>query len=165
MIKVAVSSCLYGDKVRYNGKDNLDEDLIKLLKDCEIIKICPEILGGLGVPRNSCEINISTQKVIDNFGNDFTKEFELGAKKALNIIKACDFAVLKSRSPSCGKEKIYDGSFSKKLIDANGKTVQVLFKNDIIVFTENEKEDIKEFLRESGEFSGFDNFNRKQKKI
>ena len=130
---ILVSACLIGEKCKYNGGDNYSEKLMEFLKGKEYIAICPEVLGGLPTPRTSCEI--IRGRVIDQNGVDKTMEYEKGAERALKIAleKGCKLAILQTRSPSCGKGKIYDGTFSKRLIVGDGKTVQLLEKNGIEV--------------------------------
>lgn len=130
---ILVSACLIGEKCKYNGGDNYSEKLMEFLKGKEYIAICPEVLGGLPTPRTSCEI--IRGRVIDQNGVDKTMEYEKGAEQALQIAleKGCKLAILQTRSPSCGKGKIYDGTFSKRLIVGDGKTVQLLEKNGIEV--------------------------------
>lgn len=130
---ILVSACLIGEKCKYNGGDNYSEKLMEFLKGKEYVAICPEVLGGLPIPRTSCEI--IRGRVIDQNGVDKTMEYEKGAEQALKIAleKGCKLAILQTRSPSCGKGKIYDGTFSKRLIVGDGKTVQLLEKNGIEV--------------------------------
>lgn len=132
-MKIGVSACLLGKNVKYNGKNNFSPELVEKLKDAEIIDICPEVLGGLSVPRDPAEI--VDGEVVTNKGVSVDYEFRNGAKKALDIIKKekVDLVVLQSRSPSCGKGKIYDGTFSSKLIDGDGIFVRLLEENSIKV--------------------------------
>lgn len=143
-MNILISACLCGDKVRYDGKDNFLEDFFEKDLGINFIKVCPEVEGGLSVPRNPCEIK--NNKVIDKNKKDLTIFFEQGAKIALkkcldNDIKV---ALLKAKSPSCGNDFIYDGSFSRKLVAGQGISVRLLRKNNIKVF--NEKQ-INEFLQ------------------
>ena len=112
-----VSACLAGIKCRYDGKDNENNDIIKLVKEGKAIPVCPEVLGGLPIPRVPCEIiedKSGKLKVINKEGKDCTLEFLQGAQKALAIaeVVGADTAILKSKSPSCGCGKIYDGKTS-----------------------------------------------------
>ncbi|MCR2045069.1 DUF523 domain-containing protein [Anaerosalibacter massiliensis] len=137
-----VSACLAGIKCRYDGKDNENNDIIKLIKEGKAIPICPEVLGGLSIPRVPCEILKDENgdiKVINKEGIDCTLEFIEGAKKALAIaeIVEADAAILKSKSPSCGCGKIYDGRFTGRLIDGDGITTKLLKENGINIYTEN----------------------------
>lgn len=143
-----VSACLCGVKCRYDGKSNLDEKVLKLLKEGKAIPICPEQLGGLKTPRLPSEIYQCSArdvlagkgKIINNEGEDVTKYFIKGALETLNIAKnsGCKKAILKSKSPSCGFKKVYDGSFKGILIDGNGITSQLLLDNGITVKTEKD---------------------------
>ena len=112
-MKVAVSSCLLGINCKYSGGNNYHDELNRWLKDHEITAVCPEVLGGLPVPRASCEIR--NEKVKTKSGDDKTKEYRRGAEKALAQVRenGCELVILQARSPSCGVCHIYDGTFSK----------------------------------------------------
>ena len=148
-MKIMVSACLLGDNVKYNGNSNLNSELVSFLKDYEIIKVCPECLGGLSIPRIPCEI--VNNKVISQDGLDFTNEYQLGANITLEIAKKNNIkvAILKERSPSCGSINIYDGTFSHTLIKGFGITAKLLMDNGITVLNEdNYKEYFKGELNE-----------------
>ena len=128
-MKIMVSACLLGQKCKYNGGDNYSEKLTAFLKGNEVIPVCPEVAGGLPVPRPSCEI---VNGIVRNkAGESADKEFRTGA--AICLQKAADekidLAVLQSRSPSCGVRQIYDGTFSGKLIEGRGIFADLLLKN------------------------------------
>ena len=144
MNNVLISACLFGEKCRYDGKDNLIEKLDEIKKICNPIPVCPEVLGGLETPRNPSEI--VGGKVISNVGKDVTDEYTKGAKIALEtaLENDCKIALMKAKSPSCGSGKIYDGSFSRTLADGDGITARLLKENGIKVFNETE---IYEFLK------------------
>ena len=135
-MKIAVSSCLLGINCKYNGKSNYNEEIIKLKEKYEIIPICPEVLGGLPTPRIPSEI--INNKVINQEGIDVTKNYIDGANKALQILKDNNIkiAILKSKSPSCGKGEIYDGTFSHTIVEGNGITTQLFSDNNIVVYNE-----------------------------
>lgn len=138
-----VSSCLAGFNCRYDGKNSENKVIVELINKGEAIAVCPEQVGGLPTPRESCEIFIDEsghKKVIRKTGEDFTEEFLEGAKKTLAIAKAIGTkkAILKSKSPSCGCGLIYDGTFSGKLIEGNGLTAELLIENGIEVYTEDD---------------------------
>ena len=128
-MKVMVSACLLGEKCKYNGGDNYSEKLTDYIKDKEVISVCPELDGGLGVPRDPCEI--ADGRVITSSGDDVDIEFRDGASKCveLAISEDIDLAILQSRSPSCGVNQIYDGSFSGKLIEGSGVFASLLKEN------------------------------------
>ena len=128
---VAVSACLLGENCKYDGRNNFNSKISTLLADKKYVAVCPEVLGGLSIPRKPCEIKDG--KVISNDGSDVTAFFEAGALKALKIIQesGADTALLQPRSPSCGSVQIYDGSFSKRLVDGQGIFAKLLSANGI----------------------------------
>jgi uncharacterized protein YbbK (DUF523 family) len=134
--KILVSACLLGINCKYDGTSNKNEKILKLAKDFILIPVCPEILGGLPTPREPAEQK--GNRVITKSGKDVTKYFEKGAKEVLKICKILKIkkAILKQKSPSCGCGKIYDGTFSGKLIRGDGVTARLLKENKIQVFSE-----------------------------
>jgi len=136
--RILVSACLLGEKVRYDGNDNYVEGLERLKADYDLIPLCPEVLGGLSVPRDPAEI--SCGRILTNKGKDVTAQFLLGAKDVLDFCLKNNIhkAIMKDRSPSCGKGRIYDGSFSNRLVEGNGVTVELLQRNHIKVYSEEE---------------------------
>ena len=128
-MKIMVSACLLGQKCKYNGGDNYCESLMDFLKGHEVIPVCPEVAGGLPVPRPSCEIVDGI--VMNKAGESADREFRTGAglclKKAID--ERIDLAILQSRSPSCGVNQIYDGTFSGKLIEGRGIFADLLMQN------------------------------------
>lgn len=145
-MKIMVSACLLGDNVKYNGGNNKNDELIAFLKDYEVIKVCPEIFGGLSTPRDPSEI--INNKVFTINRVDVTNEFMEGAKKTLKIAKENDvkIAILKKNSPSCGSNSIYDGTFSHNIVEGNGITAKLLKENGIIVFDEENYKNIKKII-------------------
>lgn len=133
-----VSACLCGEKVRYDGKSNIKKKIKKLVEEGKAIMICPEIEGGLPVPRHPCEIQ--NNKVINNNGEDKTLNFNKGAEKTLHLCKKYNIkkAILKEKSPSCGSNLIYDGTFSKTLIPGKGITAKLLEEKGIQVISDEE---------------------------
>jgi len=110
----------------------------ELVMEGELLPVCPEVLGGLPIPRTPCEIR--NGRVMTREGNDVTQQFYDGSKKTLEIAKAAGAkkAFLKQRSPSCGCGKIYDGSFSGTIIPSDGITAALLKQNGIAIFTEED---------------------------
>lgn len=133
-----VSACLTGVECRWDEKSRPCEKVIEMIKKGEAIPVCPEQLGGLSTPRTPSEQK--GDNVFDAKGNDVTKQFYKGACEALKIAKLanCSEAITKSKSPSCGCGKIYDGSFSDTLIDGDGVFVRLLKENGIKVLTEKD---------------------------
>ena len=138
MEKILISACLVGEKVSYNGKSNYSPKIQELLKKYELIPFCPEVEGGLSIPRSPCEIY--KDKVISKEGNNFTNEYFYGARKALNICNylGIKIAILKDRSPSCGSKVIHDGSFTTKVIPGMGITAKMLKEKGIKVLSEED---------------------------
>ena len=139
---IFVSGCLVGINCKYNGGNNYDERIFNLVKEGKAIPICPEQLGGLKTPRNPAEIQEKDglRKVVTCEDEDVTNEYIRGAEEVLKLAKELDIkeAILQPRSPSCGKGLIYDGTFSKKKIDGNGMTADLLIKNGIDVYMPDE---------------------------
>ncbi len=144
-----VSACLAGIKCRYDGKSSENEFVMNLIKEGKAIAVCPELLGGLKTPRPACEVTIDTdgnRKVVTKDGRDYSKEFQDGARKTLELAKNKDItkAILKSKSPSCGCGLIHDGSFTGTMIEGNGLTADLLLKSGLKVFTDKQ---IDEFMK------------------
>lgn len=140
---IIISSCLCGINCKYNGENNFNKKLLEMVNNGEATPVCPEQLGGLKTPRVPAEITKDENgniKVITKDGKDVTEEYNLGAKRALEIAKilGAKKAIMQRRSPSCGYKKIYDGSFSKNLVDGNGITVDLFLKNGIEVVSDEE---------------------------
>ena len=132
-MKILVSACLAGDDCKYNGGNNYNEKLAEYVKDNEVIKVCPEVLGGLPIPRKPGEIVGGIVRNED--GTSVDREYREGAEKALKIAlkNEVDVAILQSRSPSCGVKEIYDGTFSKTKIPGHGVFAGMLIENGIRV--------------------------------
>ncbi len=130
-MKLLVSACLLGVCCRYNGEGELDPSIAELMKEHQLIPVCPEILGGLPTPRVPAERQGG--RVVTKDGRDVTKAYEKGAEETLKLARlyGCTRAILKERSPSCGSGRIYDGTFSRKQIDGYGITAELLEKNGI----------------------------------
>ncbi|BDU50981.1 hypothetical protein HLVA_15500 [Haliovirga abyssi] len=133
--KILVSSCLLGINCKYNGGNNSRKFLKEFLKKFCIVSICPEQLGGLSTPRVPAER--FGEKVVNKKGEDVSLEFYNGAKEAGKIAKVTNakYAMLKAKSPSCGFGKIYDGSFTGRLINGNGVAADFLEKKGIKIFS------------------------------
>jgi uncharacterized protein YbbK (DUF523 family) len=140
MRKILISACLYGDVVRYDGKQILLEDplLLKWKEEGRLIPFCPEVYGGLEVPRSDCQI--LGDRVLNRIGEDVTAAFQMGATEAVRLAKVHEvaFAIMKERSPSCGSSIVYDGSFSGLKISGQGIATRELRKDGVLVISENE---------------------------
>lgn len=142
MEKVLISACLIGDKTKYDGHGNYTPKTKALLDKYELVPFCPEVEGGLSIPRVPSER--LKDRVVNEQGKDVTKYYQKGAELALNICKYLDIkiAILKETSPSCGSKEIYDGSFTHKKIKGKGFTTEYLEKNGIKVYSENEIDEL-----------------------
>lgn len=133
-MKLLVSACLLGENCKYSGGNNYTPAVEALKERFEVIPVCPEQLGGLPTPRVPSER--VGDRVLTREGMDVTEAFALGAGRTLAIAKAngAGYAVLQERSPSCGGECVYDGTFSGKLIPGQGVTAQLLAENGVKVY-------------------------------
>lgn len=150
MQKILISACLMGENVRFNGKNSKNSSKIikKWQKDGCLVVFCPEIAGGLSVPRPPAEIQPDGQ-IIAIDGSDVTAAFEQGAERAMNLCREhhIHIAILKEGSPSCGSALINDGNFSHTKISGQGITTQLLEANGVFVFSENELDRAEEQFR------------------
>lgn len=140
-MKIMVSACLLGQKCKYNGGDNYSDKVAEYVKGHEVIPVCPEVESGLPIPRTSCEIVNGV--ITDRDGVIRDKEFRIGAeiclKKAME--EKVEFAILQSRSPSCGVKQIYDGSFTGRLTDGKGVFAELLSDHGIKTIDAEELEE------------------------
>ncbi|MBE7071027.1 MAG: DUF523 domain-containing protein [Ruminococcaceae bacterium] len=130
-MKIAVSACLLGENCKYNGGNNYSTKVSEFVKGHEVISVCPEVMGGLPVPRESSEIVDGVVRHKDGMSVDeeFRKGAELALKKVLE--NGVELVILQSRSPSCSVKEVYDGSFSGKLIQGQGVFAKLLKENNI----------------------------------
>ncbi|MBT5022349.1 DUF523 domain-containing protein [Candidatus Woesearchaeota archaeon] len=135
---IIVSACLAGMKCAWDGKARSCDKVIQLVKEGKAIPLCPEQLGGLSTPRSPVEQR--DKLVVTKDGTNVSLEFNRGAQEVLKLAKLvdCKKAILKSKSPSCGSNLVYDGSFSDKLIKGDGVLAKLLKENGIEVLTEKE---------------------------
>ena len=136
--KILVSACLAGQYCRWDGGTNLVAEIRDLVDSGRAVTVCPEVSGGLPTPRLPSER--LGAGVINSAGADVTAQFRKGAEEALRICLAhgCRLAVLKAKSPSCGKGVIHNGRFDGGLVPGNGVSAQLLMDHGIEVLTENE---------------------------
>ncbi|MEH6344243.1 MAG: DUF523 domain-containing protein [Bermanella sp.] len=171
MEKILISACLLGEPVRYDGKSLKQQDawLDRWKLENRLLAFCPEVAGGLSTPRDAAEIIVkdsakedglsvdgsdvlnSRAQVKTQNGMDVSSEFIKGAQLALELCKKhnIQYALLSARSPSCGNEKIYDGSFNSRLIAGQGVTSALLSQNGIRVFNQFQLEALASFLSDA----------------
>ena len=144
MKTLLASACLLGFDCKYSGGNNAlpAETLAKLREKYRLIPVCPEVAGGLPVPRMPAERQ--GRWVVTRDGRDVTAAYEKGALIALRLARrcGCDSALLKERSPSCGSGRIYDGSFSGTLRSGDGTAAELLRASGIAVYGENRVEEL-----------------------
>ena len=158
---ILVSACLLGSSVRYDGahRRSKSEILQRWLAKGRVISICPEIAGGLSVPRPPAEVTAGAgganvlaglAKVVDQQANDVSAQFIAGARHALQQaqLKGVRLAVLKEGSPSCGSNYIHDGTFTGAQVRGQGVTSSLLESAGVRVFSEDQFVEANEFLLE-----------------
>ena len=120
MTKILVSGCLLGENCKYNGGNNYNPRVVEFLKDKEVISICPEIMAGMGCPRNPIEIVDGV--LTDCHGKNVDSLIRKSVMEIMERIRDEEIqcAILQSRSPTCGVNQVYDGTFSGKLIPGSG---------------------------------------------
>ncbi|AKU89632.1 DUF523 domain-containing protein [Vulgatibacter incomptus] len=150
MEKILISACLLGQRVRFDGAAAQVEDelLTRWIEEGRLVAICPEVSGGLPVPRPSAELRGGSgadaldgrSLVVTASNTDVSEHFLAGARAALELAQRhrIRVAVLKDRSPSCGSLQIYDGSFTRTRIGGEGVTAALLRRSGIRVFSEAE---------------------------
>lgn len=148
MKKLIISACLLGVPCRYDGKSKPISGIAELEKLAELLPICPECDGGLPTPRVPAER--VGERVINREGGDVTEAYQRGAEAALALARRtdCSVALLKAKSPSCGKGTIYDGSFTGSLTAGNGVCAELLLQNGVHVFSEQEIDALINYLKE-----------------
>ena len=127
---IAVSACLLGVNYKYDSKNNYNKKIEELIKGKTVLPICPEVIGGLSIPRNPSEEQ-DDGRIITDKSIDVTNEFNLGAIRTMNFLKRhnCYTVILKNGSPSCG-EYTYDGTFNHIKKDRMGVTARLLKENN-----------------------------------
>ncbi|MCK5640078.1 MAG: DUF523 domain-containing protein [Gammaproteobacteria bacterium] len=149
MHKILISACLIGEKVRYDGGDCHTHSPIieQWQQQGRLVLLCPEVAGGLPIPRAPAEIRHGTgAMVLDKTANimtadhnDLSQQFISGAEQTLTLARThkIKLAILKEGSPSCGSNYIYDGSFTSIKRTGSGVTAALLQRNHIKVFSEH----------------------------
>ena len=135
---ILVSACLLGTPCRYDGKSKADARVLALAESRAMIPVCPEQLGGLPTPRPPAERRGGQIVALD--GADVTDAFARGAEETLRLARlfGCQRAILKARSPSCGRGRIYNGSFTGKLVSGDGVAAALLTENGVEVYGEED---------------------------
>ena len=138
-MKILISACLLGACCRYDGASKAHPLAALLAERHTLVPVCPEQLGGLPTPRPPAERRGG--RVVTQSG-DVTEQYLRGAEETLKLCKllGCEAAVLKERSPSCGRGQVYDGTFSGTLTAGDGVTAELLAAHGIPVYGESQIE-------------------------
>lgn len=125
-MKILVSACLLGRNCKYNGGNNQNQRVLDFLEGHEVVAVCPEVSAGLGTPRIPVEIVNGNVQTKDGVSVD--APLRQAVRNILEEIRDLDIdcAVLQSRSPTCGVNQIYDGTFSGVRIQGSGILAQAL---------------------------------------
>ncbi len=160
MERILISSCLLGEPVRYDGGHRfLDHPLVqKWLQEGRLVPVCPEVVGGLPVPRPPAEIVEGEGRdvirgegrVLNAHSKDVTANFIQGAWRTLHLAQLLGIrvAILKESSPACGTHSIYDGTFSGRKKAGEGVTAALLREHGIFVFNEQEIDKVNHLIEE-----------------
>lgn len=159
MHAILVSACLIGRPVRYDGahQRSAHPALQRWLAQGRVLAVCPEVAGGLPVPRAPAEIVgagggaavlTGQAQVLDAQGHVVSAAFVAGARQALALAQARDVrvALLKEGSPSCGSQRIYDGRFAGVRQPGQGVTAALLREAGLQVFSEAQWEQADQLL-------------------
>jgi uncharacterized protein YbbK (DUF523 family) len=149
--KVLVSACLAGVPCTHEGEPKTRAWAVRLVAEGRAVLVCPEVAGGLPIPRPEAEIRggdghdvlSGRARVISVNGDDVTESYVRGAQVAVREASSsgASAAVLKARSPSCGCGGIHDGTFSGELREGDGVTAAALRREGIAVTDDEAIED------------------------
>ena len=125
-MKILVSACLLGTNCKYNGGNNHCPAAVKLAEEQEMIPVCPEMAAGFGCPRTPIEIVNGV--LYDRDGNNVDAPMRRAIEQLLLQLQEeeIEYAILKSRSPTCGVKEVYDGTFSGRRIPGQGTLAAAL---------------------------------------
>jgi len=126
LLKILVSACLLGQNCKYNGGNNRSQRVLDFVEGHEVIPVCPEMAAGLGTPRPAVEI--VNGHVRTEAGVSVDEPLRRAVAGILAEIRDLDIdcAILQSRSPTCGVNQIYDGTFTRTRIRGSGVLAQAL---------------------------------------
>lgn len=141
-MRILISACLLGTPCRYDGASKSHPLAAALAERHHLVPVCPQQLGGLPTPRLPAERRDG--RVMTEDGGDVTENYRRGAEAALALCRLleCRAAVLKERSPSCGRGEIYDGTFTGTRVPGDGVTAELLTAHGIAVYGESQIEEL-----------------------
>ena len=136
---ILVSACLLGVRCNHRGAASPSQEAMRLSDRFRVIPVCPETMGGLPTPRPAAELQ-HDGRVVTGAGDDVTAFYERGARATVEVatVTGAGEAVLKARSPSCGCNEVYDGSFSQRLVPGEGVTAAALRQSGVRVQSEED---------------------------
>jgi uncharacterized protein YbbK (DUF523 family) len=134
-----VSACLLGVRCNDRGRHSRNDAVVALEETHRLVPICPEVTGGLGIPRKAAERQ-ADGRVMTAEGHDLTEQYRRGAEAAVGLAVSVGArrAVLKARSPSCGCHQVYDGTFSRRLVEGAGTAAEALRAAGVDVVSEED---------------------------
>lgn len=140
---IAISACLAGIPCRYDGRSKPHAACQAMLLAEGALLVCPECLGGLPTPRPPAELPGGSAQdvwegkrpILNREGQDVTEAYMAGAQRLLALCQRQEITEvwLKAKSPACGCGKVYDGSYSGRLVDGDGLAAALLKRNGIRV--------------------------------
>ncbi len=111
-LRIGVSSCLLGNRVRYDGGHKHDPYVTQTLGAwVEYVPVCPEVEAGFGLPRPTLHLKgapDAPRLVFTDSGEDVTERMLTWSARRVRELQALDLDgyILKNRSPSCGMERV-----------------------------------------------------------
>ena len=148
---VLISACLAGIPCTHAAEAKTRAWALRLVAEGRAVTVCPEVAGGLSIPRPEAEIQggrgedvlEGRARVVSVDGEDVTANYMRGAETARAAASrtGAELAILKARSPSCGCGAIYDGSFGGRLVEGDGVTAATLKREGLDVVNDEDIED------------------------
>ncbi len=125
-MKILVSACLMGRNCKYSGGNNYNPAVVELSQSHELVEVCPEVMAGLPIPRTPIELVGGV--LMDKLGQNVDEALRQAVDRAVRLALSAgvELAILQPRSPTCGVEQVYDGTFSGRLIPGIGVFAQKL---------------------------------------
>ena len=136
---ILVSACLLGVRCNHLGRASPSAAVARLGRDADLVPVCPEVAGGLPIPRPAAERQ-PDGTVRTGSGDDVTAEYRRGAGRAVDAARTFGAAraVLKARSPSCGCGEVYDGTFTRTRVTGDGVTASALREAGVAVCSDED---------------------------
>lgn len=125
-MRIAVSACLLGENCKYSGGNNRNQRVIDFVRGHEVIPVCPELAAGMPAPRPPVELK--NGRAVQQSGADVDEIYREGVRRTMAQLAETPvaLAILQPRSPTCGVRRVYDGSFTGRLIPGEGLLARAL---------------------------------------